>query len=74
MRQPARGATWRSPAGLASGRTTLGEAWAGENRSPGPAKQANWLPAPNGPFNLSMRIYAPRQNVLIGKWNPPAVT
>jgi hypothetical protein len=42
--------------------------------SPGPGKEANWLPAPKGPFNLSLRIYAPRTEVLTGKWNPPPVT
>jgi hypothetical protein len=44
-----------------------------QNRSPGAAKEANWLPAPNGPFNLTMRVYAPRAEALTGQWNPPAV-
>ena len=38
------------------------------------AKEANWLPAPKGEFNLTMRIYAPRSEALTGKWNPPSVT
>jgi hypothetical protein len=39
-----------------------------------PPVQANWLPAPKGPFNLVMRLYAPKPDSLTGKWNPPPVT
>jgi hypothetical protein len=45
-----------------------------QNETPGKDKEANWLPAPKGAFNLLMRLYAPRSEALIGKWNPPAVT
>jgi hypothetical protein len=45
-----------------------------QNENPGADKEANWLPAPKAPFNLTMRIYAPKQDVLVGKWNPPPVT
>jgi hypothetical protein len=45
-----------------------------QNESPGADKEANWLPAPKGPFNLTMRLYAPKANALTGKWNPPPVT
>ncbi len=45
-----------------------------QNDSPGKDKEANWLPAPKGAFNLTMRLYAPSTDALYGKWNPPAVT
>ncbi len=41
--------------------------------SPGAEKEANWLPAPKGPFNLTMRIYAPKPQVLLGQWAPAPV-
>jgi len=45
-----------------------------QHESPGADKEANWLPAPAGPFNLTMRLYAPRPEILVGKWVPPAIT
>ena len=45
-----------------------------QNESPGGDKEANWLPAPKGPYNLTMRLYAPKSDALTGKWNPPPVT
>jgi len=44
-----------------------------QNESPGKGKEANWLPAPKGPFNLTMRLYAPKSDALTGKWVPQAV-
>jgi hypothetical protein len=44
-----------------------------QNESPGPDKEANWLPAPKGPYNLTMRLYAPKFEALTVKWNPPPV-
>jgi len=45
-----------------------------QNENPGKDKEANWLPAPKGAFNLTMRLYAPKSEALTGKWNPPPVT
>lgn len=45
-----------------------------QNESPGKDKEANWLPAPKGSFNLTMRLYGPKSEALTGKWNPPPVT
>jgi hypothetical protein len=44
-----------------------------QSGNPGKEKEANWLPAPKGPFNLCMRLYGPRAEALTGKWNPPPV-
>jgi hypothetical protein len=44
-----------------------------QNESPGADKEANWLPALKGAFNLLMRLYAPRSEALTGKWNPPPI-
>lgn len=45
-----------------------------QNESPGKDKEVNWLPAPKGPFNVMLRLYAPQSDALTGKWNPPPVT
>ncbi|WP_247339811.1 MULTISPECIES: DUF1254 domain-containing protein [unclassified Bradyrhizobium] len=45
-----------------------------QNESPGKDQEANWLPAPKTPFNLLLRMYAPKSEALTGKWNPPPVT
>jgi hypothetical protein len=44
-----------------------------QNKTPGPDKETNWLPAPSGPFNLTMRLYSPESDALTGKWDPPPV-
>ena len=44
-----------------------------QDDSPGAHKEANWLPAPKGPYSLTMRIYTPKAEALTGKWNPPPV-
>jgi hypothetical protein len=41
--------------------------------SPGADLEANWLPAPRGPFNLIMRLYWPQQPALDQSWSPPGV-
>jgi hypothetical protein len=45
-----------------------------QHASPGADKESNWLPAPAGDFNLTMRVYSPKSQVLDGQWAPPAVT
>ena len=44
-----------------------------QNENPGGDREANWLPAPKGPFTLTMRLYAPKSEALTGAWNPPAI-
>jgi hypothetical protein len=41
--------------------------------SPGTDKESNWLPAPDGPIYVVMRIYWPKEAALNGAWKPPAV-
>jgi len=41
--------------------------------SPGPGKEANWLPAPKGPFFFVGRFYGPKAEALDGRWNLPAL-
>ncbi len=36
-------------------------------------QKANWLPAPNGPIYMVMRLYSPKEEVLEGKWAPPGI-
>lgn len=45
-----------------------------QHESPGKKKEANWLPAPKGPFFMIMREYWPKPEALDGTWKaPPAV-
>jgi hypothetical protein len=46
---------------------------------PGEAVRSNWLPAPNGPIYLVMRLYGPKTEAPAllpigrGAWQPPGV-
>jgi hypothetical protein len=42
-----------------------------QHESPGADKEANWLPAPSGPFFLAMRLYWPKDEALNGTWKAP---
>jgi hypothetical protein len=44
-----------------------------QNVSPGKDKENNWLPCPKGSFNLLLRMYWPKEEVLKGQWTPPGV-
>lgn len=44
-----------------------------QNQSPGPQKAANWLPAPDGPFQMILRLYWPKEAALDGTWHAPKV-
>ncbi|HQR45522.1 MAG TPA: DUF1254 domain-containing protein [Thermoanaerobaculia bacterium] len=47
-----------------------------QSDSPGKDKEANWLPAPKGPFILMMRLYWPKEkapSLLDGSWKIPEV-
>lgn len=38
-----------------------------------PGHEANWLPAPEGDFNLNLRAYLPKPELLNNSYQPPAV-
>lgn len=47
-----------------------------QHDSPGKDKEANWLPAPTGEFNVTMRMYWPNEkapSIIDGTWRPPAL-
>jgi hypothetical protein len=41
-----------------------------QHQSPGKDKEANWLPAPNGPFIMANRLYWPKPEAFNGSWKP----
>jgi len=45
-----------------------------QHDAPPPERQSNWLPAPEGNFNLSLRMYWPDESVTSGHWMPPAIS
>jgi hypothetical protein len=44
-----------------------------QNANPGKDQESNWLPAPKGTFNVILRVYWPRQELIDGRWNPPGI-
>lgn len=44
-----------------------------QHDSPGKDKEANWLPAPKGEFNILLRVYWPKEEMLNGSWEVPAI-
>lgn len=42
-----------------------------QHTNPGSDRETNWLPAPTGPLGITMRLYAPRPEILNGHWAPP---
>ena len=44
-----------------------------QNKSPGPDKESNWLPAPDGPIYMVMRLYWPKEEALNGTWKPAPI-
>lgn len=44
-----------------------------QHESPGKDKEANWLPAPKGPFMVTMRYYWPKPELLSGQWKSPVI-
>jgi hypothetical protein len=44
-----------------------------QKNNPGKFLRANWLPSPQGDFNVSLRLYEPKADALSLKWEPPTV-
>lgn len=42
-----------------------------QSQSPGKDKETNWLPTPQGPFIIAMRMYWPKPEALNGQWKRP---
>jgi len=42
-----------------------------QHESPGKDKEPNWLPAPEGPFSATLRLYWPKAEALDGTWQHP---
>jgi hypothetical protein len=44
-----------------------------QSANPGADKESNWLPAPEGAFNMNFRMYLPQPQILNGTWQLPLV-
>jgi hypothetical protein len=38
-----------------------------------PGHESNWLPAPSGPFSLTLRLYLPEAEAIAGRYEYPTV-
>lgn len=44
-----------------------------QHETPGASREANWLPAPDSEFEMTIRTYWPKPEVNEGSWTPPPV-
>lgn len=44
-----------------------------QHQPPSKALESNWLPAPDGPFAVILRLYGPKAAALQGQWKPPSL-
>jgi hypothetical protein len=44
-----------------------------QTHAPAAAQQGNWLPTPEGPFNLLLRLYLPKAGALDGSYHLPTI-
>jgi len=44
-----------------------------QHNNPGGPKEPSWLPAPAGQFNILLRVYWPKEEMINGSWTPPPV-
>jgi hypothetical protein len=44
-----------------------------QHESPGKEMESNWLPAPKDSFNIFMRLYWPKKEIIDGEWKAPGV-
>lgn len=45
-----------------------------QRKGPGIDLESNWLPAPDGPMAVVMRLYMPKPEVLSGAWKAPQIS
>ena len=43
-----------------------------QQQFPGPDRESDWLPAPDGPFYMTLRLSGPEELALEGEWIPPS--
>jgi DNA sulfur modification protein DndE len=44
-----------------------------QHTNPGSYRESNWLPSPAGIFDLVLRAYYPKEELLDGSWKMPGV-